>query len=395
MKKICYILELFISFILIGCGNQNKIEHGELNSIIIDWDCKDLDYSNWVEDSVLIVPLETTDDCLIGKISNLIYLDHKIYIADIMSKAIYIFDEKGHLLTKLRACGAGPEEYIDITAFTIHDSHLFIYDNTKMKIFVYNENGDFLYQKDASKIWGMEMFCLDEDLYLFNDRSVSDMGYYSLYKLELTADGNLIEPLLPFDDPDGAGWGIDRYCCVNKNEALLTVWPYNTIYIVKDGKASPIYEIDYRGRQLPERYINENGYTAIQTAIRDNYVTGIETLDQTNRYLFMDCSDKDGKYIIIYDKDSGESVTTKRFYNRNLGGLGLYSLASTYMQDGYILSYCNLSTFISAKDLGCDWDEKEFASEHVRKTFKKLQQADIEDNPVIIIQKIKEDVELF
>ena len=388
---------LITGFIIIiatvGCDHQKKNDSSNLSPIVVDWNYKDLDYSHWVEDSTLIVPLETTDDCLIGEITYLVYQGHKIYIADNLSKAVYVFDEKGKLLSTLRKVGNGPEEYLDISAFTVHDSQLLIYDNMKRKIFFYQEDGDFLYEKDASKVWSMEMFCLGDDLYLLNDNGKTEMGYFCLFQLSPEKENNEIKTFLPFEYQNYIQWIIDRYSAPYGDEALFTVWPFDVLYEVKNGEVKAAYTVDFGDKRLPEEYIYGDGYTAIKVAQQDNYVMGINTVQQTGRYIFMTCT-YEGTKTIIYDKETGKEFTAIRFYNKNLGG-SAFMMSWTTMQNGYMVTYRNMADWVFEGQAGCDWDKEYFASEYTREMFKKLQKMDSEDNPVIIIQKIKEDVELF
>ena len=389
MKRYQFI-GLLIMIILIGCAQDTKKEEN-LVSIVVDWNSKDLDYSHWVEDSTLVVPLETKDDCLIGEITYLVYQNHKIYIADNLSKTVYIFDETGRLLSKLRAPGNGPKEYLEIAGFVVHNSQLVIYDKMKKKIFFYAEDGSFLNEKDASKVWGTELFCIGNDLYLFNNSSNSDMGYYHLFKLNLTDRNSEFEAFLPFEDQGNAVWGIARYSCTDNNEALFTTWPYDMMYVVSKGETYPAYKVDFGEKRLPEQFM-KNGYEALQVAQRDNYITGIHNIQQTDRYIFISCS---GQYIIIYDKEKGQTMTTEKFYNKNLGGTAMGTLSNTYLQNSCMLTYTNMSDFVLPGKLGWDWDKQYFKYEYIRGLFKGFQQMNEEDNPVIIIQKIKEDVALF
>ena len=393
MRKINWIIGLMAAYAVTGCGQKKTEESATLTPIVVDWDCKDLDYSHWVEDSVLIVPLETKDNCLIGEITYLVYQDHKIYIADNLSKAVYVFDEKGKLLSTLRKVGNGPEEYLDISAFTVHDSQLLVYDNMKRKIFFYQEDGNFLYEKDASTVWCMEMFCLGDDLYLLNDNGKTAMGYFCLFQLSPEKENNEIKTFLPFEYQNYIQWIIDRYSAPNGNEALFTVWPFDVLYEVKSGEAKAAYTVDFGDKRLPEEYIYGDGYTAIKVAQQDNYVMGINTVQQTDRYIFMTCS-YNGTKTIIYDKETGKEFTAVRFYNKNLGG-SAFMMSWTTMQNGYMVTYRNMADWVFEGQAGCDWDKENFASEYTREMFKKFQKMNSEDNPVIIIQKIKENVELF
>ena len=70
------LLGVLLAFLMVGCTEKRSEGQEEITSIVIDWDniSDNLDYSSWVEDSVLVVPLETREDCLIGEILSLIHI---------------------------------------------------------------------------------------------------------------------------------------------------------------------------------------------------------------------------------------------------------------------------------------------------------------------------------
>lgn len=115
MKKYTFFL---LVIVIASCTGGNKKEqlNTDVKTIKIDWNniSDAMDYSPMVEDSVLMFPLETTDDCLIGEVTKLIYQNNLIYIADNTSRSIFVFDMSGKLKTKIHANGNGPGEYTEI-----------------------------------------------------------------------------------------------------------------------------------------------------------------------------------------------------------------------------------------------------------------------------------------
>lgn len=385
-----------LALVIISCSDKKQEVPQNIVPIVVDWDniSDEFDYSPWVEDSALVIPLETTDECLIGQVDKLVYQNHKIYIADNLSKAIYIFDETGHLLSKLKAVGNGPQEYLDITAFTVHDGRLLFFDKLKRVVFAYNEKGHFLYKKDVSDLWAYDIFCIGDNLYLMNGDSDSGMGRYHLFKTNVENGKEDVKAFLPFEDNGKCGWGIDRYCSASHNEAVFTVWPYDVLYIVKDNETYPAYKVDFGDKHLPKQYIEADGETALTVAIKNRYVTGIQGVTHMDRYILFSCND--GKnVIVIYDKQTGEVVVTRHFYNDKLGGLTV-SLPRLYVQDGYLIQHRNPDVWTMTVELGnpLNYEDSKyrFYSAHLRKMFNKLQYMDTESNPVVIIQKLKEGV---
>src|SRR5690606_33642192 len=72
-------------------------------------------YVQDVIDSIRYVMLETTDECLIGNISEL-YVDGQfIFIVDnTIFESVFVFDESGHFLNKIGRLGRGPAEYAGV-----------------------------------------------------------------------------------------------------------------------------------------------------------------------------------------------------------------------------------------------------------------------------------------
>lgn len=126
---------VLILLIFASCQTRNNGEPDiAIVPIRLEWDkvVDELDYSSMVEDSVLVIPLETRDDCLIGEMTKMVYQNNLIYVSDNVSKAIYVFDETGKLVTKLRAVGNGPGEYLNITSFVVRGTDIVIYDHLSL-----------------------------------------------------------------------------------------------------------------------------------------------------------------------------------------------------------------------------------------------------------------------
>ena len=94
-----YLLLLFL-FICASCiGSKNGIlEQNKTFDIIIDPDrfTDDLDLSCILTDSIEIIKLETSDECLIGEIKKVSFTDQFIFVSDpYVSQKIFMFDKNG------------------------------------------------------------------------------------------------------------------------------------------------------------------------------------------------------------------------------------------------------------------------------------------------------------
>lgn len=90
------------------------------------------------------IPLETTSECLIGRISKLIKRNGIYHIAS-DDKVVHSFDEKGRFLYVLDRVGNGPEEYVRFMDFDVYSSpdgtpELWLADMYKIKIYRLADN---------------------------------------------------------------------------------------------------------------------------------------------------------------------------------------------------------------------------------------------------------------
>jgi hypothetical protein len=91
--------------------------------------------------------LETTEECLIGKIDNVLLIDSFLYVLDKdLSKSIYVFDYEGTFLKKLSNEGKGPGEYASLScmAYDKWTKEILVLDRTGRKLMKFNLKGDIL-----------------------------------------------------------------------------------------------------------------------------------------------------------------------------------------------------------------------------------------------------------
>lgn len=206
-----YQIWVLVLVMFAGCQTRNNKESdAAIVPIRMDWDkvVDEFDYSGMVEDSVLVIPLETRDDCLIGEMTKMVYQNNLIYVSDNVSKAIYVFDETGKLVTKLRAVGNGPGEYLNITSFTVRRTDMAIYDHFANRLLFYNAKGEYIRTEDTKDVWGMDIVSLGDKIWLVNDGSNSGRGFYHLFSVNVDKAGEH-DAFLPFQDPGEQGWGTD------------------------------------------------------------------------------------------------------------------------------------------------------------------------------------------
>ena len=115
---------LFLLIIIISsCSSKESNEVANVGQHVIKiddlTDVSNLSFSK-VVDSVFYLPLETSEEVLMGQIESLQVVDERIFVSDITSKSLFSFDMDGRLITKYSAVGEGPGEFSTINSFSIN-----------------------------------------------------------------------------------------------------------------------------------------------------------------------------------------------------------------------------------------------------------------------------------
>ncbi len=118
---VLYILLLICSY---GCDfiDSSNIEKLSIN---VEDANKQVNLSELV-DSISYIRLETNPNCLLGRIRQVIIKKNHIYILDISSHAIFVFDKYGKFVSKLDKRGKGPEEYSSLGPTLVDDDEKYI-----------------------------------------------------------------------------------------------------------------------------------------------------------------------------------------------------------------------------------------------------------------------------
>ena len=113
MNKTKQSIIIFILILLAcaSCKNDRTDDHGQEIQLRFEFD--DIEFSEWI-DSIQFIPLQTNDESLIGKISDIFFQQNKYFVFDEQQKNVVIFDKKGKYLSKIDSKGQGPCEYENI-----------------------------------------------------------------------------------------------------------------------------------------------------------------------------------------------------------------------------------------------------------------------------------------
>lgn len=106
-----------------------------------------------IVDSLEYIRLETTEECLIGKVDRIIPLEDYFLLVDRRkTRSVFIFDRAGKFVRKIAFRGRGPQEYIALTDadYDTDAKRLIILDSFGRKLLFYSLDGEFVKKIDLN-----------------------------------------------------------------------------------------------------------------------------------------------------------------------------------------------------------------------------------------------------
>jgi hypothetical protein len=161
MKQISFLLLFSFLWIQSSAGQELPDYSPEDASIVANIDSirsVELKLSNF--SNVRYIPLETTDDCLIGNINKALIRNNRIYVADFdQAFALFVFDLQGKFLFKIARMGQGPGEYVSFRDFDIQSNgDIYMFDHFGRKFLLFDSEGEYL--RDMGTDYTLSSFCL-------------------------------------------------------------------------------------------------------------------------------------------------------------------------------------------------------------------------------------------
>jgi hypothetical protein len=141
MKKILLALIIAV-FVVSSCRKNNSVE---ILSETISFNSNLALNLDSVINFTKYILLEDSEKSLFRDAHKVLIKENKIFILDIISKSVLIFNTDGTFINKVGNIGQGPGEFTNPTDFDIDlDGNVFIYNGAKKEILKYNTQGLFM-----------------------------------------------------------------------------------------------------------------------------------------------------------------------------------------------------------------------------------------------------------
>lgn len=222
-------LSIALLFCLVSCGRGVSSDYPEFD---LKDDVSSLELLNHVSDAK-VIPLETSDDCLIRSIDKISKVSEGFLILDRKAGRILHFNHDGSYVGKIDRVGRGPGEYMFISDFDVVDDQIHVLDVDR--VLVYDIDGNPL---------KTVMIDLDCDMCAF--KAMEQGGYLvaapdeSCYLLHvIDAEGKEVSRMLKCSEAqiEALMMRTDGWCISSSGEETYLSVPFlESVFLLKDGE---------------------------------------------------------------------------------------------------------------------------------------------------------------
>ena len=303
MEKLACVMLLITC--LFGC------KHKDMNTTRIYFDftkhMEDIHSIDLIKNYKLI-PLETSDSVIIGKIDKAILYKDKIYIATFYSaQAVYIFNLQGKFLHKISKIGRGPEEYLQL-------SDIFI-DQDKQTLNLLSRIDAKLLTYDINNLNIIKSSPLPKAFYKMIALKNHYLGHIGNYTQDKDEPYNLWEMDSEFRIANKAIVIDSRWESKMANIHPLSTYKDTTFYITPtdfniyryDGKELSIsHAVNFGKYQLPVEQVSYDEYR--KYSLSSSYITAIRIFQATPDYYLYWIVESGQDRLCVYNKNNQETT---------------------------------------------------------------------------------------
>lgn len=125
-------------------------------------------YVDEVLDTTTYLPLEVSESAVLSRVHKLLADDGLYFLADFNHAKIAVYTHEGKLKYVLDKRGHGQGEYMEIMNFTVDEVGLYIIDNYRHKIHIYDKHTGAYVESKPTDLIASDMAPFGEDGFLFS-----------------------------------------------------------------------------------------------------------------------------------------------------------------------------------------------------------------------------------
>ena len=399
-KNICF----YWLFILVFFSCTEKKDLPEKRDFIsIDFESSlvsELKFSQFV-DTIEFIPLETTNENLIGEVNRIIYDDEKYYIRatrGMLNSNLFVFDKTGKYLWGLNKRGYGPGEYNDFKDFLLTKDRINVV--SYFKFISYDKKGSF---KEEYKLEQhvKEFLNIDDTTFLaFAKRTrVNNLMFFYIMNDEGKVENRFFKR--KESEARANDYRTNWRGIVSWGDSYYMNYPYtDTIFKVRQEEVSPYYYVDYGNKKIPSDLFKPSDEPKIIekkfSSLTDYFY--INSFGLADHYVYVGSTNKVFQnFLTLYSRKTGRTFSSHRLvddmylkgnilpltakvipHNSDNGDI-LWEVEPNYLIDGYRKYMSNLS-----EPRRAEFKEKYPDLVRICTSLKE------DDNPVLLRIKVKE-----
>lgn len=333
---------------------------------------------------VQYIPLETTKESLLGNVLQTRMNDSIIVISD--RHRLLLFGRDGTFRRQIGKSGKGPGEYNLIYDFELYGDTVYLTSRGKNTIIRYTLDGKFQGELMPGNI--LSHFGIDtKGQIVWYNYLKDELQFYNMsMKLTIKFSPDNLEDIPGFyviwDD-------FNTYFQISNDKLLLTSYFNDTIWNVDGGTKKAVYVFDIGDKLLQRKVLvkyDGNLDRFLKTAAENQKINILE--NKHNLYIFRKTwTDNDLNAIYIHNF---KSCVTKKYsgpyvYDDLVGGLKLKIESEMQCSSNSIISFINAMNLQEKLEK----EDTQNRPEGYSTWEKRMRRVKFDDNPVLVIMKLK------
>ncbi len=388
---------IILTIMLFGCKENRRT--GDVQRITINplEAQEEINLSEFV-DSVKYIKLQSDPDCLMGRIL-LIEIMHKyIYALDVGQKIVFVFGKNGKYISKLDKRGRGPDEYMYLHGVFIDDKEKIveIFDGEGFLLKYSNISFNLLGKYPMERVTANSFKKNNEYYYFATQQNKNVVNKETTNaNILIVRNGKIVKTL--FDkhiETNNISYSpfLESFTINDKKELYVSIMYDNTFYQLRKLEAIPILTVDF-GKYAMDNSIGLKPIKEQMLYLRKNtdHQAFFPVLNINNsnilafNYLFNESNNHIYNYEYIQFKKVNKIIHTKRIKN-DITGFPEYVTLSTsggqICHEAWYEDYLVNIVQPGMQIFNIDVNKKE---------IKGLGEISPEDNPIIVLLKLKKE----
>lgn len=388
MGKISFLVVIIFIF---SCSEDEKIPDGELK-IKVNLDDSTKGKLSEVAESIEYILLDCPEEHPLVWPHNLKFdIKGNIYLRDIATNQLFVFDSLGEFKMIFSSKGMGPEEYFQISDFQVSGERIIIFDSSINKIIEFDLNGEFVSEQ---KIYNKFFTFFSGQDFILNFSSYNpDFNQFNFIKTNLsTGDwkGFVKIPdeklnLGNFDFPTG-------FMEIGSREEIYYNIPFSTDiahFESNSGEFSGLFHFDFGKFKMPVEYLKLDRKKMYEIQEEKNLVRQINSFFPFKDFYFLNVAQGMGKknHVMILNR-KGEIKFQKYNLENDLDNMKIMGYPWSFTKEEIVYMVSSVDFLNEYSRIFMDSIKKQ-SPNNIHSFVKKYENKLKEDTRVLVKIKLK------